>query len=140
MKEENLMKINYKHHRKLFSKFKQLYPDLCTRGMSFEPYGFDGIRIYIPGKGVLIYDDSKLFNKVTWEKRTEEQEDPKAQRADKYDAFMFEITELQHKLGLTQTDIAKRSGISRKSINRYLGGIAIPKISTMNKILESLKD
>ena len=55
-----------------------------------------------------------------------------------YQNFLREIDYYQEITGATQVDIARITGISRQSINKYLQGAKVPKVSTMRKIAEAL--
>lgn len=134
---------NYRTYKRLFKMFKEDYPDLCIRGTTFEPYGYMEIRVYIPNKGKLIYNAVGVESgKIRWEERWTDPElerlYEKDKRPDMYQTFLSEIYIYQKETGASQEDIAKLSGVSRKSINRYLSGIVMPKTSTMRKICESL--
>ena len=55
-----------------------------------------------------------------------------------YQRFLSEIAYYQDMVGITQVDISRITGISRKSINKYLSGVVCPKVSTMRLMAEKL--
>lgn len=144
MIDKNGEPIRYmKGYRKFMQQFKEDYPNLCTRGMTYEPNGYMEIKIRIPGKGIFIYNPvgtrkTKLKVIERWVDEKEEKRIEREKRSDMYKTFLSMIRFYQKTYGSTQEDIAKLSGISRQSINKYLSGSVIPKVSTMRQICDSL--
>lgn len=124
----------------LFRDFRNAYPELWCRGCFYELSGHMQILIRIPGKGKVIYE--WFGNKLTWVEHYETDEEIKRKKRTKrvktYGYFLFRVNEEMEVRNLTQQDIADMSGVSRKSINRYLGERAIPKMSTMRQIASAL--
>lgn len=124
----------------LFRDFRDAYPELWRRGCFYELCGYMQIRIHIPHTGKVIYDF--FGDKLTWLERWEDPNETKRKeriyRSDTYDRFVNEVGARMLELDLSQQDIADMTGISRKSINQYLGGRAIPKLSTMQHICKTL--
>lgn len=130
-------------YRKVLLQFKRDHPELWKRGISYEPYGYMSIKISIPGKGRLIYDPvGTTKGKITWLEHWVDENESKCledeKRSDMYQTFLNKIRFYQREFGATQEDIAKLSGVSSRSIRKYLNGYAVPKVSTMRKICESL--
>ena len=131
--------MNYSHHM-LFKEFRHHYPQLWRRGTHYELCGNTSIRVRIPTVGVLVYE--YIGHHITWEKRWEDpvitKENTKEERFDMYQRFLSEIDIFQKETGATQATIAELTGISRKSVNRYLSGAAMPKTATMQSMAEKL--
>lgn len=135
-----------KHHytpRMVFSDFRKKHPHLWERGTTYSPFEFRKIIIWIPSKGKLIYDH--FHNRVLWQEYWGDREDTKESKEDRqkrregmYERFVREIDIYQKETGTSQSGIAEISGVSRQKINEYMNGRHIPKISTMEKICESL--
>lgn len=135
---------NYRGYKRIFKWFKDDYPDLWVRGTTFLPHGYQEILVVIPRKGRLIYNSVGVEGtKIRWidgpyeDERIIKQQEREA-RPEMYQNFLREIDHLQRMTGLTQADISRMTGISRKSINKYLSGVVPPKVSTMRKIAETL--
>ena len=126
--------------RMLFRDFREAYPELWCRGCYYQLTGFMQITISIPNKGRVIYE--YFGNKLTWLERwkssDEVRERSKMLRINTYEYFLERVDTEMIERNLTQQDIADMSGISRISINKYLGRRAIPKMSTMKQICDSL--
>lgn len=124
----------------LFRDFRRAYPDLWCRGCYYELSGHMQILIRIPNKGKVIYE--YFGNKLTWiEHYKTDEEIKQKKRTDRvktYSYFLFRLNEEMEERGLTQQDIADMTGISRMSINKYLGERAIPKMSTMRQIADAV--
>lgn len=131
---------NHRYWKKIFRWFKEAYPELYVRGTCFEPYAYMEIRVYIPRKGKVIYNP--VGNTLKWEERWEDPIQKKREehekRPDLYQRFLSEIDIYQKETGASQGQIAELSGISRRSINKYLSGVVMPKTSTMIHIADSL--
>lgn len=135
---------NGRYYKGLFRQFRKEFPNLWTYGTNWEPHGYREIRIIIPGKGSLIYNEVGTFNgKIIWE--APPKEDPKEikkkereMRPEMYQKFLEEIHWYQYCTGATQGDIAKYSGVSRQKINAYITGRCVPKVITMRKIADAL--
>ena len=52
----------------------------------------------------------------------------------KYINFGKRLSSLRDKMGLSQIELAKRTGISRQSIHNYESGSVIPRASIMIKL------
>lgn len=126
--------------RMLFRDFREAYPELWCRGCYYKLSGFMEITISIPNKGKVIYE--YFGNKLTWIDRWENPEEVRRRerniRDNTYEYFLERVSMKMIERDLTQQDIADMSGISRMSINKYLGRRAMPKMSTMIQICESL--
>lgn len=126
--------------RMIFTEFKELYPELCNRGISYQPYSPMVIQVSIPGMGKLLYDHSE--EDITWlehwvdERVVRLQE--KEQRNDIYESFCYEVSRYMKTNKLTQQQFADMTDISRRSLNKYLNHEAIPKVSTMRRICEAV--
>ena len=147
MEQKKKYNTDYTEYKRMFRMFKEEYPTLVERGTTFEPYGYQEIRVYIPGRGKLIYNTvGTESGKIRWEEywinEKEIAEDRKQElierRAVMYQTFLREIHNYQRETGTSQSSIARITGISRKSINEYLSGSVAPKISTMKTICETL--
>jgi DNA-binding XRE family transcriptional regulator len=127
--------------RMIFQDFREAYPYLWRRGADYELCDFMTIRIRIPTIGVVEYE--YFGNKLTWlERWVDPNLDRKRDKDNRYvwyEEFVKLIESHMDDYGYTQQDIADISGLSRKSINEYLTGRSIPKVSTMRKICESLR-
>lgn len=127
---------NYREFKRLFRAFKEDYPELWVRGTTFEPYGYQEILVYIPTKGKLIYNSVGAGGtKIKWIDRKQVIE---FDRPEMYQRFLSEIDYYQKVTRATQVDIARITGISRQSINKYLSGAVAPKVSTMINISKAL--
>ena len=124
----------------LFRDFRRAYPQLWCRGCYYELSGHMQILIRIPNKGKVIYE--YFGNKLTWIERwrtpEEERERKKTYRQNIYEDFLDDLNLIMFDRNLTQQDVADMSGISRMSINKYLGRRAIPKMSTMQQIADAV--
>ena len=134
---------NYRYYKRLFRKFKEEFSELVRYGMQWFAYGYQAIEILIPGVGKLIYrDGGNYIGTIEWEEHWPDKETIRQQKIDErsemYQTFLREINYYQKMTGFSQGDIAEATGISRRSINRYLSGAVAPKVSTMRKICESL--
>ena len=114
---------NYKEWRRIFRMFKKDYPEFDVRGLNFEPYQYQEIRVYVPGKGKLIYNPVGVKSgKIRWEERWNDEKRVEQENRDSrpgmYQRFLSEINILQKETGMTQGDISEVTGGSRKSINR----------------------
>lgn len=98
----------------------------------------------IPRKGKLIYNSVGAGGtKIRWvegpyEDERELKQMEREMRPDMYQNFLREIDWYQKITGASQGDIARLTGVSRKSINKYLSGVNPPKVSTMRKIVDAL--
>lgn len=137
----------YKTHRytarMIFTDFRKRYPNLWERGASYSPHEYRRIMIWIPSKGKLIYDH--FYNRIHWVdywadrvpiKKTKE--DIRKDRLDMRDRFVDALELCITDKGMSQSDIANISGVSRRKINEYINKKQIPKVSTMKKICEAL--
>ena len=135
---------NYREYKRLFRRFKQEYSELIVRGTGFIPYGYQEILIMIPRKGKLIYNSvGSGGTKIRWvegphEDERELKQREREMRPDMYQNFLREIDWYQKITGASQGDIARLTGVSRQSINKYLSGVNSPKVSTMIKIADAL--
>ena len=124
----------------LFRDFRNAYPDLWRYGTRYQLDGYMKILISIPTVGKLIYD--YFGDKITW---LEVWDDPKeikrieAEKRDRdYSYFLFAVQDRMDALDLSQGDVADITGYSRVSINKYLTGRTIPRLSTMIDITTAL--
>lgn len=136
----------------IWKQFKKEFPELITRGTRYEPYvyGHMDILVSIPNKGKLVYNPVGTANgKIQWlerwtnegnydQRQMENKKREKEKRLELYETFLDTVQSYRREFNATQDDIAKRSGYSRKSINEYLNGKSIPKVSTMKTIIKSL--
>lgn len=134
---------NYREYKRLFRSFKEEYSELIARGTNFIPYGYQEILVLIPGKGKLIYNSvgaggTKIRWIERWTDEKVEKQREREKRPDMYQNFLREIGWYQKNTGASQGDIARLTGVSRKSINKYLSGANTPKVSTMRKIADAL--
>lgn len=132
-----------RYYKGLFNKFKCEHPELLCYGTWWEPHGYREIKVDIPRQGVLLYNEiGTTTGKITWIKRYIDEQVVKQKeremRPDMYRRFLSEIDIYQRETGATQGEIASMTGFSRKSINRYLSGTVIPKVSTMRIIANEL--
>ncbi len=136
-------KYKYREYRKIWRMFKDEHPELIVRGISYTPWTYQEIKVYIPRKGVLIYNSvGANGSKITWIERWNDErtikEKEREMRPDIYQNLLKELFKYQEKTGSSQGDIARLTGMSRKSINKYLSGSVAPKVSTMRQIAEAL--
>ena len=135
-----LIEMKPKDLKNTINGFKEAYPKLVKRGISYEPYDHMSIIVYIPGMGKLIYE--YFGDKIAWlEKWTDERETKKYEkehRHDLYEMFLERVTEYIIEHRMTQQEFADLVGISRQSLSKYLNGDKIPKVSTMRQICEKL--
>lgn len=134
---------NYRTYKRIFRMFKEDYPELVVRGTCYIPHAYMEIEVFIPTKGKLIYNPVGVESgKIRWEERWVDEKaikrEEREKRPDMYQTFLSLIDTYQKETFATQGDIAKLSGVSRRSINKYLSGIVMPKVSTMRRICESL--
>ena len=124
----------------LFAEFRKRYPELWEYGTTYYGRGFDTIRIRMPTKGCVEFN--RFSNTLVWLDRNGDKDYEAKQRADRkanmHRNFIQLLHDYQKLHNASQGMIAKQTGISRRKINEYLNGKAIPKISTMKKILEAL--
>lgn len=124
----------------IFNTFKKLHPELVRYGMQYKLCEVMTLRIWIPRVGVIRYE--AIPDIIHWEQRWEDTKLLKQQerdiRPDMYQRFLSEIDIYQKETGMTQGQIAEMTGVSRRSINKYLSGVVTPKVSTMQKIAEKL--
>ena len=127
---------NHRYHKRLFRQFREEFPNLWEYGTVWEPHGYREIRIIVPTKGMLIYNEVGVDGgKITWEKLYLNK---RVQRELMYEEFLNELKAYQEEAELSQSELAEMSGISRQKMNEYLNGRSVPKISTMEKIAEEL--
>lgn len=134
---------NYRHWNRLFNLFRKEYPELWDYGTQWTPYHKDSIRIVNPKKGEFIY---RLIvfehGQIEWIRQWKTDEDIKKEerlnRPGMYQNFLREISRYQENTRASQGHIAMMTGLSRKSINKYLSGTVVPKVSTMRQIAEKL--
>lgn len=132
-----------RYYEKLFGRLMRDHPELKKYGTYWEPHGFQEIKVYIPSKGVLIYNEAGTTSgNIIWiEKYIDDKaikQEERKMRSGMYQKFLSEIYTYQRKTGATQVEIAELTGISRQSINKYMSGIKIPKVSTMRRIADSI--
>lgn len=126
--------------KNIFKQFRQTYPELWVHGTSFQPYGYLVIKIWIPTKGIILYNYQT--EDITWlehwvdEKAIKLTEDE--MRPEMYDTFCFVVERYMKDRHLTQQQFADKVGISRMSLNAYLNGRKIPKVNTMRRICEAI--
>lgn len=131
-----MIDFEYRGIYKVFNEFKKTYPDLVRRGMSYEPYDMETIKVYIPGVGKLIYENYN--HRITWlehwkdEKLIKQQE--KEMRPEMYERFCIIIENYMRSNRMTHQEFADTVGVSRQMLSKYLNGDAIPKVSTMRRI------
>lgn len=131
-------------YMRMYGRFKIDFPELVVRGATFSPNGPYEISIIIPRRGKVIYNPIGVKEtRLKWidgpyedERVIKERE--REMRPDMYQTFLSEIEQYQRFTGASQRDIARMSGVSRKSINKYLSGVVAPKVSTMRKICGAL--
>ncbi len=66
---------------------------------------------------------------------------PENETPDDYDIFQeisASIAAARDELGLTQKELAKRSGVSQSNISKFENGSARPQISTLKKLADGL--
>lgn len=130
----------FKDTRVVIKRFKEMYPHLLRRGMNYEPYDYMTLKIYIPGVGKLIYE--YFGDKITWlERWTDERqlrEREQEMRPELYERFCLIINGYMKLNNMTQQQFADLVGISRRSLNKYLNSVSIPKVSTMKQICKSI--
>lgn len=126
--------------RMLFNDFRDDYPELWRRGATYQLHSFMTILIKIPTVGIITYE--RIPHKINWIERWDDPRELRRLEEDKrlkdYSYFQFAVQERMYELGLSQGDVADITGYSRKSINAYLTGRSIPKLSTMIKITSDL--
>ena len=126
--------------RMLFRDFRDAYPDLWRRGSDYKLDGYMTILVSIPTVGKLKYE--YFGDRITWLERWEDPRElrrlEKERRTKDYSYFQFVVQEKMDSCGLSQGDISNITGYSRQSINAYLSGRRIPKLSTMIEITEAL--
>lgn len=140
---DTIISDNSQYYKRLFMRFKKENPNLIRYGTHWSPYGYYAIEVFIPRVGKLVYNDGGIFEgTIEWKEHWSDEKAEKAKeremRPEMYQNFLREIYGFQKFYELTQGDIAEMTGVSRKSINRYLSGAVAPKVSTMRKICEAL--
>lgn len=134
---------NYRHWKHLFQLFRREYPELWNYGTQWKPDEKDSIRIINPRKGEFVYRLVYLNHGIIewetrWETNVDIRKEEQSIRPGMYQNFLSEITRYQKETGASQGEIASITGMSRKSINKYLSGSVMPKVSTMRQIAEKL--
>lgn len=131
------MKCDYET---IYKEFKELYPELIRRGISFSPYGYMAIEIRIPSVGMFKYDytDGQLECIEEWISPKEIKQMEKEQRPDMYDNFCRTINSYLREHRVTHQQFADMVDISRMSLSKYLNGTSIPKVSTMRRICKQI--
>lgn len=134
---------NYRYYKRLFRQFKDENPELVRYGTQWFAYGYQTIEICVPRVGKLIFRDNGYYRgiiewKERWPDEIAEKKRERELRPEMYQNFLREIRWFMNFYELTQGDIAEMTGMSRKSINKYLSGAVAPKVSTMRKICETL--
>lgn len=134
---------NYRHWKRLFQLFRREYPELWNYGTQWAPYDEDSIRIVNPRKGEFIYrlvyiNHGIIEWEYQWETDSDIRKEERSIRPGMYQNFLSEIDRFQKETGAYQGEISSITGISRQSINKYLSGSVIPKVSTMRRIAEKL--
>lgn len=136
----NFIKMEYPWMNATITQFKQLYPNLIRRGISYEPYDKDFMVVRIPGVGKLLYD--MYYDEINWLEHWEDKAKiklrEKERRSELYERFCFVIKRYLHDNHMTHQQFADMVGISRKSLSKYLNGDSIPKTSTMKRICETI--
>ena len=126
--------------RMLFNDFRESYPDLWRRGSSYQLVGYMTILICIPTVGKLTYE--YFGDRINWIEKWDDPREIRRQEEERrmkdYSYFRFAVNERMERLGLSQGDVSDITGYSRKSINAYLTGRSIPKLSTMINITRDL--
>lgn len=143
--DNNMFSNTKSYYGRMYRKFKADFPELVVRGTTYSPNGPSEINIDIPRKGSLIYTSFGVKEtRIRWVDGPHEdtlliKERERETRPDMYQDFLREIELYQRMTSASQGDIARLSGVSRKSINKYLSGVVAPKVSTMRKICKALE-
>ena len=126
--------------KKIYGEFKGRYPQFCKRGLMYELCDVMTILIRSPGVGKFTY--TPTGHKITWLEYwvdpTHTKKMEKGVRPEYYTKFITKLKELMTNKGLSQESISLVTGISRQSINAYLNGRKIPKMSTMKDMAKKL--
>lgn len=115
--------------------FQSNHLDLCERGMVKSLDKSGRLEIVIPSRGTLLYDAD--FDMIEWvDKR--EVIDKDISRNESYEKFCEVIEDYTYANHMSDQKFADMVGISRRMLSRYLNGHAVPKLSTMKRICESI--
>lgn len=120
----------------LFRDFKQDYPHKLKRGTSYIPDGFMAIQVYIPGDGIYKYEF--FGKKLTLIKKFLTPRQDKVLKIHDREMKMLRISDKMKTFGVSQSCLSRVSGISRESINKYISGSRVPKLSTLELLDEAL--
>lgn len=126
--------------QRIFDDFKKTYPTLWRRGTVFQPYDFMTILVTIPGVGKYTYEyyHKRLITIEEFEDEESKRWDRIEERERRVENFKVDIPQIMEERNLTQQEISELTGVSRVSINQYLSGNKIPKLSTIEKIYKGL--
>ena len=116
--------------KKIFSEFRDLYPEYWRRGTSYIGLDEDSIEVRIPEVGKLIYN--YYYDEIEWLEKYEPIQ--KEDRSELYIRFKQAVENYIDEYDVTHQEFADYVDISRQMLSKYLNGDAIPKIDTMRRI------
>lgn len=124
----------------IYNEFKDLYPELCKRGTSYSPCGYMTIEIRVPSVGIFLYDyqDGHLKCVEEFVNEREVRLREKELRPNMYKEFQCIVKDYLYNNHMTHQQFADLVHISRQTLSKYLNGDAIPKVSTMRRIYETI--
>lgn len=115
--------------------FQHNHLDLCERGMVKSLDKSGRLEIVIPSRGTLLYDAD--FDSIEWvnERKVVNKD---ISRNEAYEKFCEVVEEYIHVNHISHQRFADMVGISRFMLSQYLNEHAVPKLSTMKRICESI--
>lgn len=126
--------------RMIYDDFRDSYPELWRRGITYGICGYMTIELLIPGVGRFNYrsDTDSIICLERWEDEKEIKRKEKESRSDMYERFCDIARQYMRDNKMTHQEFADKVRISRQSLSKYLLGDSIPKVSTMRRICECI--
>ena len=116
----------------LFENFKLYFPSMFHNTEKFKEVGETEAIVYMKDGSRIVYDDlGKTFRNLpsSSERMTEDE---------CRNEFGIRLRHLMYWRGITQTELAERTGISRVVLNRYIMGKSSPSFYAVDKIAKAL--
>jgi len=134
--EEMKLLITFRDGIKKIYDVRKLYEELPQFSvLEDDRKMFERVRVDVGGYGISWNDELDLAAEELWENGEEigEREIP-----DVSDALAESLCVMRKRVGMTQVQLAKRTGIAQADISKIERGLANPSLSTLKRLADGM--
>lgn len=113
--------------------FSMYFPSFFKRAVEIRPDKYNTLFVKLDDGDSLIYEDADHYIRRLPDNKDDMTEDELKRE------FAYRLKRIMYVKGITQEELAERTGITQASISRYLSGSRMPNFLAIDKIARALK-